>query len=547
MKKIIVAIDGHSSCGKSTMAKQLAREVGYIYVDTGAMYRAVTLFALRSSLFAADGTVDAARLESLMPQVQVNFKLDPATGLPLVHLNGECVENDIRGLEVSSRVSAIAALPFVREAMTRQQQRMGQEKGIVMDGRDIGTVVFPQAELKIFVTASAEVRAQRRYDELTAKGQTVCYDDILANVKERDYIDSHREVAPLRQADDALFLDNSSLTRDEQRLWLLEQFARRTEWGVFVNKMLDEQEYPSRPEGLYEPISYVLSMGGKRLRPSLLLLVNSLYGGSAAQALPAAIGLETYHNHTLLHDDLMDNADVRRGHPTVHKKWNANTAVLSGDTMLILAFRRIMECRCERQAEVLNLFARTAQEICEGQQYDVNFETRTDVTEAEYIEMIRLKTSVLLACAAKMGALIANAPVADAEVLYRFAEKVGLAFQLQDDYLDVYGDPSVFGKKIGGDILCGKKTFLLINAFERADAAARAELLALLQDKTADPQAKINRVTELYNRLEIPQLTLAAIDRYYAEAHAELEALTLAPAQWKPLWDYAESLLGRKK
>ncbi len=547
MKKIIVAIDGHSSCGKSTMAKQLAREVGYIYVDTGAMYRAVTLFALRNSLFATDGTVDAAQLETLMPQVEVSFKLDATTGLPLVHLNGECVEGEIRGLEVSSRVSAIAALPFVREAMTRQQQRMGQEKGIVMDGRDIGTVVFPQAELKIFVTASAEVRAQRRYDELTAKGQTVSYEDILKNVKERDYIDSHREVAPLRQADDALYLDNSHLTLNEQRLWLLEQFAKRTSWGVFVNKMLNEVAYPSLPEGLYEPIRYVLSMGGKRLRPSLLLLVNSLYGGSAAQALPAAIGLETYHNHTLLHDDLMDNADVRRGKPTVHKKWNANTAVLSGDTMLILAFRHIMECRCDKQAEVLDLFARTAQEICEGQQYDVNFETRTDVTEAEYIEMIRLKTSVLLACAAKMGALIANAPAADAEVVYRFAEKIGLAFQLQDDYLDVYGDPAVFGKNIGGDILCGKKTFLLINAFQRADAPQRAELLALLQDNVIAPAEKISRVTAIYNRLDIPQLTLSAIERYYAEAHKELQALSLAPSQWQPLWDYAESLLGRKK
>lgn len=228
MKKIIVAIDGHSSCGKSTMAKSLAAQVGYIYVDTGAMYRAVTLFAMRQGLFDAQGQPDAARLEALVPKIEVSFHLDPTTNLPLVCLNGEVVEEEVRTLEVSSHVSAIAALPFVREALTRQQQRMGEEKGIVMDGRDIGTVVFPQAELKVFVTASAEVRAQRRFLELTAKGQAVSFEDILRNVQERDYIDSHREVAPLRQADDALVLDNSEMTREEQMQWLLDRFEERT-------------------------------------------------------------------------------------------------------------------------------------------------------------------------------------------------------------------------------------------------------------------------------------------------------------------------------
>ena len=228
MKKIIVAIDGHSSCGKSSMAKSLGAKVGYIYVDTGAMYRAVTLFAMRQGLFDAQGQPDAARLEALVPEIEVSFHLDPTTNLPLVCLNGEVVEEEVRTLEVSSHVSAIAALPFVREALTRQQQRMGEEKGIVMDGRDIGTVVFPQAELKVFVTASAEVRAQRRFLELTAKGQTVAFEDILRNVQERDYIDSHREVAPLRQADDALVLDNSEMTREEQMQWLLNRFEERT-------------------------------------------------------------------------------------------------------------------------------------------------------------------------------------------------------------------------------------------------------------------------------------------------------------------------------
>ena len=547
MKKIVIAIDGHSSCGKSTMAKALAREVGYIYVDTGAMYRAVTLFALRQGLLNADGTVKATELEQLMPQVEVSFKLDEQSKLPLVHLNGECVENEIRGLEVSSHVSPVAALPFVRAAMTAQQQRMGRDKGIVMDGRDIGTVVFPDAELKIFVTASAEVRAQRRYDELKAKGQEVDYNDILKNVQERDYIDSHREVAPLRQADDAVLLDNSDMTIAEQQQWLMAQFAKHTSWVPYIEQALAAVPYPKKPEGLYEPIEYVLSMGGKRLRPTLLLMTYGLYKDDINHATPAAVGIETYHNHTLLHDDLMDHADMRRGKPTVHKKWNDNTAVLSGDTMLIMAFRHIMQCQCQHQAEALDLFARTAQEICEGQQYDVNFETRTDVTEDEYIEMIRLKTSVLLACATKMGALLAGAPETDAEVLYRFAERVGLAFQLQDDYLDVYGDPAVFGKKIGGDILCGKKTYLLINAYQRADEATKAQLLTLIGNNSMEAEAKIKAVTDIYNTLDIPALTRAAINRFYDEAHNELRKLSLPESQWSVLWNYATSLLGRNK
>ena len=226
MKKIIVAIDGHSSCGKSTMAKSLAAQVGYIYVDTGAMYRAVTLFAMRQGLFDAQGQPDAARLEALVPEIEVSFHLDPTTNLPLVCLNGEVVEEEVRTLEVSSHVSAIAALPFVREALTRQQQRMGEEKGIVMDGRDIGTAVFPDAELKIFVTASDEVRARRRYDELRAKGEEVAFEEILANVRERDYIDSHRAVAPLRQAPDALVLDNSHMSIEEQDAWLWQAFQK---------------------------------------------------------------------------------------------------------------------------------------------------------------------------------------------------------------------------------------------------------------------------------------------------------------------------------
>lgn len=229
MKKIVIAIDGYSSCGKSTMAKDLAREVGYIYVDTGAMYRAVTLFAMRNGVFDADDNIDEARLKALLPDVKLTFKQNSETKLPEVCLNGECVERDIRTLEVSQHVSPIAALPFVRKKLVEQQQAMGKEKGIVMDGRDIGTVVFPDAELKIFVTASAEIRAQRRFKELEAKGMPANFDEILQNVEQRDYIDTHRKTSPLRQADDALVLDNSHLTIADQKVWLMEKFNERTQ------------------------------------------------------------------------------------------------------------------------------------------------------------------------------------------------------------------------------------------------------------------------------------------------------------------------------
>lgn len=223
MKKITIAIDGYSSCGKSTMAKQLARKLGYIYVDTGAMYRSVTLYALRNGIFNADGTIDTKRLETEMPKIDISFRVNSETGCPDTYLNGELVEKEIRSLEVSNHVSPISTLPFVREALVALQRQMGAEKGVVMDGRDIGTTVFPDAELKVFVTASAKVRAQRRYDELQAKGMPADFDDILANVEQRDYIDTHREISPLRKADDAIELDNSNMTIEEQDKWLMEQ------------------------------------------------------------------------------------------------------------------------------------------------------------------------------------------------------------------------------------------------------------------------------------------------------------------------------------
>jgi cytidylate kinase len=226
MKKITIAIDGHSSCGKSTMAKELARKLGYIYVDTGAMYRTVTLYAMRNNLFTSDGEVMTDELQKQMNNIKVSFCINKETGRPDACLNDECVENIIRSIEVSNHVSKIAAIPFVREAMVYQQRRMGAEKGIVMDGRDIGTTVFPDAELKIFVTASARVRAQRRYDELQQKGMPADFNEILKNVEERDYIDSHREVSPLRQAEDAILLDNSDMTIPQQNEWLMQQVEK---------------------------------------------------------------------------------------------------------------------------------------------------------------------------------------------------------------------------------------------------------------------------------------------------------------------------------
>jgi len=229
MKKIIIAIDGFSSCGKSTMAKDLAKEIGYIYVDTGAMYRAVTLFALRNDCFINDSEVDVEKLERKMNEISITFAINKETGRPDTYLNAENVEKEIRSMDVSGHVSPIATVPFVRKAMVAQQQKMGDKKGLVMDGRDIGTTVFPSAELKIYVTASAEIRAKRRFDELKAKGITANFDDILKNVNERDYIDTHREISPLSKAEDAILLDNSNMTIAEQKQWLLDKYRKAAE------------------------------------------------------------------------------------------------------------------------------------------------------------------------------------------------------------------------------------------------------------------------------------------------------------------------------
>ncbi len=313
-----------------------------------------------------------------------------------------------------------------------------------------------------------------------------------------------------------------------------------------VNHYIDNLPYDRRPESLYAPIRYVLSLGGKRIRPVLMMLAYNLYADDVDSILPVACGLETFHNFTLLHDDLMDNAELRRGQQTVHQKWNANTAILSGDTMFVMAFERMTHCRPDKLADVVGTFTETALEIDEGQQLDMDFENRTDVTEEEYIEMIRLKTSVLLACAVKIGAILADATPEDADTLYKFAEQLGLAFQLQDDFLDVYGDTKVFGKAIGGDITSNKKTYMLINACNRANAAQQAELLNWIGLKDFNAHEKIAAVTRLYNEIGIDRLALQKIEEYFAESRKYLDKLNVPEERKSELRKYVANMMNRQ-
>lgn len=313
-----------------------------------------------------------------------------------------------------------------------------------------------------------------------------------------------------------------------------------------VNTFLDNIPYDRKPQSLYEPIKYVLSMGGKRIRPVLMLLAYNLFKDDPESILMPACALETYHNYTLLHDDLMDNADLRRGHQTVHRRWDANTAILSGDSMLVLAYQRMAQCSADKMQQVLTLFTETALEIGEGQQYDMDFEHRNDVREEEYIEMIRLKTSVLLACATKIGAILAGASAQDADNIYRFGEQMGLAFQLQDDFLDVYGDTKVFGKAIGGDIVSNKKTYMLINAFNRADAAQRAELEHWIEATDFDAKEKIAAVTRIYNEIGIDRLAMEKIKFYFNESKKYLDAVSVAPERKAELAKYTAEMMKRQ-
>ena len=314
-----------------------------------------------------------------------------------------------------------------------------------------------------------------------------------------------------------------------------------------VNEGLNALPYDREPASLYEPIRYVLSLGGKRIRPVLMLLGYNLFKEHPEHILMPALGLETYHNYTLLHDDLMDNADLRRGHQTVHKKWDANKAILSGDSMLVLAYQRIAQCDAAHLPQVLSLFTETALEIGEGQEYDMTFETRNDVTEDEYIEMIRLKTSVLLACAVKMGAILADASEKDADLLYQFGEKIGLAFQLQDDQLDVYGDSAVFGKAIGGDITSNKKTYMLINAVNRANQEQRAELMRWIEAKEFNRQEKVAAVTRLYDEIGIRQLCEQKINFYFEQGKQLLEQVNVPSDRKEQLRRYTNEMMHRER
>lgn len=313
-----------------------------------------------------------------------------------------------------------------------------------------------------------------------------------------------------------------------------------------VNDYLEQLPYDRRPASLYEPIRYVLSMGGKRIRPVLMLLSYNLFKEDPETILMPACALETYHNYTLLHDDLMDNADLRRGHETVHKKWNANTAILSGDSMLVLAYQRMQQCSSDKMAEVLALFTETALEIGEGQEYDMAFEHRDDVSEEEYIEMIRLKTSVLLACALKIGAILAGASKEDADNLYRFGEQIGLAFQLQDDFLDVYGDTRVFGKAIGGDITSNKKTFMLINAINHANDDQRRQLEHWISATEFNRDEKVAAVTRLYNEIGIDRLAQDKIAYYFEQSRKYLQAVSVDESRKAELAAYAQRMMNRQ-
>ena len=313
-----------------------------------------------------------------------------------------------------------------------------------------------------------------------------------------------------------------------------------------IEKEISGLRFPEPPQSLYDPIRYILSLGGKRIRPALTLMACDIYNNDIENAIQPALALEVFHNFTLLHDDLMDEADKRRNRPTVHKKWNANTAILSGDAMLIAAYQLMCSTQTPYLRQILDLFTRTALEICGGQQYDMEFESRMDVTEDEYIEMIRLKTAVLLACALKIGAVMGGASPEDADNLYAFGINIGLAFQLQDDLLDVYGDPATFGKNIGGDILCDKQTFLLINAFRLANTEQKGILLDWMGKEERDPAGKIRTYTAIYDTLRLKELTERKIEEYYDNATRNLEALSVSTERLTVLKEVCDHLMHRQ-
>ncbi len=319
-----------------------------------------------------------------------------------------------------------------------------------------------------------------------------------------------------------------------------------------INNHIDSAQYKQEPQGLYEPINYILSLGGKRVRPVLMLMAYNLYKEDVDSIINNAVALETYHNFTLLHDDLMDKSDLRRGNATVHKRWDENTAILSGDAMLILAYKLFASNSYKgaqdfqkNHLHAQKTFIDATLAVCDGQQYDMEFETRNNVTEAEYMEMIRLKTSVLLACALKIGAQLANAPERDAELLYNFGEKIGLAFQLQDDVLDVYGDPQVFKKKLCADIVDNKKTFLLIKVLEKCEGKDKEELTKWISSKDFNPDEKIEAVKKIYNKVNILETANNKINELFAEAITSLDDVHVTEDKKAALYEFANKLLKR--
>jgi geranylgeranyl diphosphate synthase, type II len=299
------------------------------------------------------------------------------------------------------------------------------------------------------------------------------------------------------------------------------------------------------PANLYSPVEYSLEMGGKRLRPVLLLLSYNMFSDSVQNAIPAALAIEIFHNFTLLHDDIMDKADVRRNRPTVHKKFSENSAILSGDVMAFLSYQYLLECKSDNLNEVLWLFTKTAIEVCEGQQLDMEFENRLNVEESEYLEMIRLKTAVLLACGLKAGALLANANIKIANQLYEYGINLGIAFQLQDDLLDSFGSQESFGKKIGGDILANKKTFLSIKALENATGEIKSELLSWLSKTGYNPSEKITAVLDMYNQLNIKELTEQKIESYFQKCTTVFQQISISEKQKQQLQEISKGMLNR--
>lgn len=309
---------------------------------------------------------------------------------------------------------------------------------------------------------------------------------------------------------------------------------------------LDSNKINREPKNLYQPIEYILQLGGKRIRPILTLIAADIFSGDYKKALPAALAVEVFHNFTLVHDDIMDDAPLRRGHETVHEKWDINTGILSGDAMLILAYQHFENYEPEVFQKLAQLFSKTALEVCDGQQLDVDFETRNDVTIDEYIKMITLKTSVLVAAALKMGAIVAKADEKEAQHLYNYGLNLGIAFQLQDDYLDTYGDPETFGKQVGGDIIENKKTYLYLKALEVANNADRENLMALYNEKQKNITEKISTVSAIFSKNNIPNYTHELIEYYTNKSFESLTLLNINDTAKKGLRLFGENLMSRK-